>query len=219
MLQILLSPKQFFELCAGSEPSLKKPAVIILLISIFTGFSGYLVGEITGRMLSGFMEGLQLITAISTSITSFLAVWIMWLVAAVVLMIMVKILKGTGSFKRYAEIAGYGMLPQLIGAIISTGLAWWYLPKIQVSPIKGTDPIQIQAHMTDFMKNPLMQEYTILSTILSIIFLLWAANIAAIGVEKCCGLSAKQSIIAVGLPVALYFIYSLYTVSTLIGWL
>jgi len=177
-----------------------------------------MVGELTGRMLSGFMEGLELITAISTSITSFVAVWVMWLVAAVVLMIMVKILKGTCSFKRYAEIAGYGMLPQLIGTIISTGLALWYLPKIQVSPIKGIDPIEIQAHMTDFMKNPIMQEYTILSTILSIIFLLWAANIAAIGVEKCCGLTAKQSIIAAGLPVALYIIYSLYTVASLIGW-
>lgn len=219
MLQILLSPKEFFESCAGFEPSLKKPALIILLISIFTGISGYMVGELTGKLLSGIMEGLELITVISTSITSFIAAWIMWLVAAIVLLIMVKILKGSGSFKRYAEIAGYGMLPQLIGTIISTGIAFWYLPKIQVTPLKVTDPTQIQTLMTDFLKNPLMQEYSILSTILSIIFLLWSANIVAIGVEKCCGLTTKQSLIAAGLPVTLYIIYSLYTVSTLVGWL
>jgi hypothetical protein len=219
MLQILLSPKQFFESCAGFEPSLKKPALIILLISIFTGINGYMIGEFTGKMLSGIMEGLEHITVIRTSITSFLAAWMMWLVAAIILMIMVKILKGTGSFKRYAEIVGYGMLPQLIGTIISTGIALWYLPKIHVSSLKVTDPTQIQTLMTDFLKNPIMQEYSILSTLLSIVFLLWSANIVAIGVEKCCGLTAKQSLIAAGLPVAIYIIYSLYTVSTLIGWL
>jgi hypothetical protein len=219
MLQILLSPKQFFETCAGFEPSLKKPALIIFLMSVFTAGSGYLLGELTGRMLSGFMEGIGLITAVSTAVTSFLAPWFMWIITAVILMIMTKIFKGTCSFKRYAEIAGYGLLPQLIGSVISLVLAFWYLPRIQVSPIKVVDPAQIQLLMGDFLKNPLMQEYTLLSTILSVILLIWTANIAAIGLEKCCGLSSKQSLIAAGLPIALYIIYSLYTLATMSGWL
>jgi len=219
MLQVLISTKSFFESCAGSEPSLKKPALIIFLTSIFTAVSGYLIGELTGRMLSGFMEGIGLITSISTAVTSFLAPWFVWLVIAVVLMVMTKILKGTCSFKRYAEIAGYGMVPQLFGAVISAVLAFWYLPQIQVSPIKVADPAQIQILMSDFMKNPLMQEYTILSTIIGIILLIWTANIAAIGLEKCCGLSTKDSLIAAGLPIAIYIIYSLYTVVTTFGWL
>nr|WP_319537790.1 Yip1 family protein [uncultured Methanospirillum sp.] len=219
MLQILLSPKSFFETCAGSEPSLKKPALIIFLMSIFTAVSGYLIGELTGKLLSGFMEGIGLITAISTAVTSFLAPWFIWLVIAVVFMVMTRILKGSGSFKRYAEIAGYGMLPQLIGSVISVILAFYYLPRIQVSPIKVADPTQIQTLMTDFMKNPLMQEYTLLATIMSVILLLWTANIAAIGLEKCCGLSSKQSLIAAGLPIIVYILYSIYTLSTMLGWL
>ena len=219
MLHILLSPKSFFETCAGSEPSLKKPAVIIFLMSILTAITGYLIGEITGKLLSGFMEGIGLITAISTAVSSFLAPWFIWLVIAVVLMVMTRILKGTGSFKRYAEIAGYSMLPQLIGAVISVILGFWYLPRIQVSPIKVADPTQIQTLMTDFFKNPLMQEYSLLSTTLSVILLIWTANIAAIGLEKCCGLTSKQAMIAAGLPIAVYIFYSLYTLITMLGWL
>ncbi|WP_319580632.1 Yip1 family protein [uncultured Methanospirillum sp.] len=219
MLHILLSPKSFFETCAGSEPSLKKPAVIIFLMSILTAITGYLIGEITGKLLSGFMEGIGLITAISTAVSSFLAPWFIWLVIAVVLMVMTRILKGTGSFKRYAEIAGYSMLPQLIGAVISVILGFWYLPRIQVSPIKVADPTQIQTLMTDFFKNPLMQEYSLLSTTLSVILLIWTANIAAIGLEKCCGLTSKQAMIAAGLPIAVYILYSLYTLITMLGWL
>ncbi|MFH0968008.1 MAG: Yip1 family protein [Methanobacteriota archaeon] len=219
MLQILISPKQFFETCAGYEPSLKKPALIILLMSVFTAGSGYLLGELTGRMFSGFMEGIDLITAVSAAVTSFFAPWFMWLVFAVILMVMTKILKGSCSFKRYAEIAGYGLLPQLIGSVISLVLAFWYIPRIQVAPIKVVDPAQIQVLMADFLKNPLMQEYTFLSTILSVILLIWTANIAAIGLEKCCGLSSKQSLIAAGLPIAGYIIYSLYTLTTMSGWI
>ena len=190
-----------------------------MLMSVFTAGSGYLLGELTGRMLSGFMEGIGLITAVSAAVSSFLAPWFMWLVIVVILMVMTKILKGSCSFKRYAEIAGYGLLPQLLGSVIGLVLAFWYLPRIQVTPIKVADPTQIQVLMTDFLKNPLMLEYTLISTIISVILLIWTANIAAIGLEKCCGLSSKQSLIAAGLPIAVYIIYSLYTLVTMSGWL
>ncbi len=219
MLQILTSPKPFFEACAGQEPSLKKPALIILLMAVLSGITGYLMGEIMGRMFSGIAAGIDmsLISAISAAGGSFLATWFMWLVAAVVLLIMVKILKGSGSFKRYAEITGYSFLPLLIGTVISVCLSLYYLPRIPVSPVKVADPGQIQAAMTSFMQNPVMQEYMLLSTVLSIIFLIWGVNICAIGLEKCCNLTSKQSLIAAGVPVALYIIYSVYTLVTTAG--
>lgn len=219
MLNYLTSPKTFFESCSGREPSLKVPACIVLVMSILSAAAGYMIGELTGRILSGFMEGMELITAISTSVSSFFGPWIMWLIAAVVLLIMTRILKGAGSFKRIAEITGYGMMPLLIGTVISLGMSLYYLPGIQVTPIKVADPAQIQVLMKNFMSNPAMQEFSLISTFLMIIFLLWTANICAIGLEKCCNLSVKRSLIAAGVPVVVYILYSLYTLGTVYGWI
>ena len=65
MFAFLTSPKTFFESCSGREPSLKVPAFIILVMSILSAASGFLIGELTGRILSGFMEGMELISEIS----------------------------------------------------------------------------------------------------------------------------------------------------------
>ena len=219
MLEYLISPKTFFESCAGREPSLKVPALIILVMALLYAISGYMIGELTGRLLSGFMEGMAFFTAISVAVGSFFAPWIMWIIAVVVLMIMIRVQKGSSSFKRVAEISGYGMVPLVIGAVISLALSLYYLPGIKVTPIKVADPEQIQVLMTNFMNNPVMQEYTLISTFVTIILLLWTANICAIGLEKCCSLSVKQSLIAVGVPVVVYILYSLYTLGMAYGWI
>jgi len=218
MFEFLTSPKIFFETCAGREPSLKIPALIILLMSILSAVSGYMMGELTGRLLSGFMEGIALFTAISTSVIAFIGPWLIWIVIVVVLMIMIRIQKGSCSFKRVAEISGYSMFPLVIGSVISLVLSLYYLPGIKVTPIKVADPEQIQVLITNFMNNPMMQEYSLISTFLMFILLIWTANICAIGLEKCANLSVKQSLIASGIPVVLYILYSLYTLGTTYRW-
>lgn len=59
------------------------------------------------------------------------------------------------------------------------------------------------------MLDPALHEFSIISTIVTIIFLIWVANIWSIGVETCCGLPAKKALIVAGLPVLIYIAYTL----------
>ncbi len=217
IFEILISPKKFFEERSKKEPSLKLPALIVAVIGIITIGSSYPIGEMTGRMMAGIMPGLELITSISTAIGSFVTTWIIWLVATIVLFIMVLILKGQYSFKRMAEVAGVGMTPLIINGIFNLIMAFWYIPKVHVNPITITDPTRVQELVNGLFHDPMMMEYTLISSIIGIIFIIWCVNICAIGLNKTGEFNNKKAIIAAGVPGILYILFQFYSLMTTYG--
>ncbi|NLV27452.1 MAG: YIP1 family protein [Methanomicrobiales archaeon] len=207
--ELLTNPRNFFTTISQNEPSLKKPALIVLAMAVIGSISGYMMGELSGKMLSGLMEGIETITAISAAGSTFIGSCIMWLIAAIILFALQKVLQGTGTFKRVMEISGYGMIPLVIATIISVIIGAYYIPQAEITPIRTTDPQEISMAAMSLLEDPALHQYTIISTIISIIFLIWVANLWSIGVESCCGLSAKKALIVGGLPVVIYIAYTL----------
>jgi hypothetical protein len=59
------------------------------------------------------------------------------------------------------------------------------------------------------MQDPALHELSIISLIVTIIFLVWVASNWSIGIETCSGLSTKKALIVAGLPVLIYIVYAL----------
>ncbi|HWQ67734.1 MAG TPA: Yip1 family protein [Methanospirillum sp.] len=215
--EVLTSPRSFFTGLATTRPSLKTPGLIIILMGLVSATTGYLMSEITEKLLSGTIGAITLITTIGTMIISLISPIILWLGLTIILMIVTRLGKGTGEFRRFAEIAGYAMLPLLIGALIGMGLATYYIPGIAVQPVTSTDPDQIQAAVTAMMNNPALKEYTIITSLMTMILTMWVANILSIGLEVCCGLPAGRAVIGTGAPALLSIIYTGYGLYTQYG--
>jgi hypothetical protein len=211
-IQLLLTnPREFFREHSETPPSLKWPALIITLMAIFSAITGYQMGGLTGRLLSGIMQGMGMLTAIATSVSSFFGPFFMWLIATIILYTLHKLFQGTGSFTRVAEIAGYGMLPLMLASFIGIILAAYYLPMVDISPVTSTNPDQINAAVQSMMLSPALHQFSLITTLLTIILIIWVANLWAFGFETCCGLEPKAALITAGVPVLVYIIYTLVT--------
>jgi hypothetical protein len=124
-----------------------------------------------------------------------------------------KIFKGTGSFKRCLEVVGYGYVPQIIGALVTVIAALEYLPKVVVPHLTSAaleNPQMIQDATTALMHDPAMVEFTQISAVISIVFLLWSANIWIFGIKQVRNISMRDAAICVGLPVILFIIFQVY---------
>ena len=209
IIELLTNPRAFFSTICKLEPSLKIPALIILVMAIVGSVTGYMMGELSGKLFAGMMEGLATIAAVSAAISTFISTFIIWLVATVILFGLQKVMQGTGTFKRVMEICGYGMVPLVFATIITLLLSGYYIPQADISPIRSTNPEEISQAAMSMMLDPALHEFSIISTIVTIIFLIWVANIWSIGVETCCGLPAKKALIVAGLPVLIYIAYTL----------
>ncbi len=209
IIELLSNPRAFFGSICKNEPSLKIPALIILLMAIISSVSGYMMGELSGRIFSGMMEGIATITAITAAAATFVSVLIIWLVAAAILFGLQKALQGNGSFRRVMEICGYGMFPLVFSSIILLLLSGYYIPQADISPVRSANPEVISKAAATMMQDPALHELSIISLLVTIIFLVWVASNWSIGIETCSGLSTKKALIVAGLPVLIYIVYAL----------
>src|SRR5512145_2541388 len=110
---ILFRPDAFFKNIMSESGSLGFPALIILAGSIIAAAYGYLMGQLSAKMMAGLMPGMDSIIVISTVIGALLGTFIFWLIAAGVFYLISVFFKGTGTFSRTLEVVGYGYLPQV----------------------------------------------------------------------------------------------------------
>jgi hypothetical protein len=92
-----------------------------------------------------------------------------------------------------------------------------YLPRVVVPQISAAavqeDPQILQEAVKTLMHDPAMMEMTQIVSIISIVFLLWSANIWISGMRNARQLSERDSALCVGIPVVLYIIYIIYTMT------
>jgi hypothetical protein len=181
---------------------------------IVSAINAYLIGGVTGKMMAGLMPGMESIIAISTIIGAFLGIFVFWVVWTGVFYLVSLIFKGQGTFKRTLEFVGYGYLPQIFGAILTSIVVLQYIPKIIVPRITSAaaqDPQLIQDAIKALMHDPAMMEMTQITLLISIVFLLWSANIWIFGIQKARNLSTRDSALCVAIPVVGYILYLVYT--------
>jgi hypothetical protein len=216
LIDILIRPGAFFQDAIAEKESLKIPGLIVLALGIFSAVYAYLIGGLTGKMMAGLIPGMESIIAISTIFGALFGIFVFWGIWTGVFYLISSLFKGKGTFKRSLEFIGYGYLPQIFGAILTVIVAIQYIPRVVVPEITAAasqDPQLIQEAVKTLMRDPAMMEMTQIISIISIVFLLWSANIWIFGMRNARQLSERDSALCVGIPVVVYILYMIYTMT------
>ena len=215
---VLLKPDDFFRVIAAENESLKMPALIILAGAAVAAVHGYFMGGLSAKMMADVLPGMDMIIALSAMAVSFVAVFVLWLIAAGVFYALSYLFKGQGTFTRVLEVVGYGYLPQVAGSIISLLAGLMYIPKIVVPTLSKAalqDPAMIQEATKAFMHDPAMMELTQITALVTIVCMLLSAHIWIYGMTHARGLSARDAALCVGVPVVLYVLYMIWTLGAM----
>jgi hypothetical protein len=90
------------------------------------------------------------------------------------------------------------------------------LPQVHVTAIStaglSSDQIGqvVKDATTSMMNDPAMAMFIQISTLITIVFLLWSANIWIFGIRHARKLSPRDAALCVGIPVVLYVIFLIY---------
>jgi len=210
---VLIRPDAFFSALVTEKESLKIPSLIILAGGIVAAIYGYLLGGLTAKMMAGVMPGMDTIIILSATAGALIMTFIFWLIVAGVFYLFSSVFKGEGSFNRVLEVVGYGYLPQIAGSLITIVAAIVYIPRITVPALTQAaleDPTMIAQVTKAFMHDPAMMELTQITSLITLVFLLWSANIWIFGVKHARRLSPQNAAICVGVPVVMYVLYTIY---------
>ena len=216
LFDILIRPGAFFQDAIVEKESLKIPGLIVLAMGIVSAVYAYLIGGLTGKMMAGLIPGMESIITISTIFGALFGIFVFWGIWTGVFYLISSLFKGKGTFKRSLEFIGYGYLPQIFGAIFTVIVAIQYIPRVivpEITTAASEDPQVIMDATKALMHDPAMMEMTQIISIISIVFLLWSANIWIFGMRNARQLSERDSALCVGIPVVVYILYMIYTMT------
>ncbi|VVB91514.1 Yip1 domain protein [uncultured archaeon] len=200
------NPKDTMNRIAG-EPHIEEAVMIVGIIAIIGAVAAYVqsykINIVFENVPSG-MDSTLLSGSTATTIavlSALIGTFIMWLIGTGIIHFISKALGGEGNFyPNLVTAAGYSMIPQIFGVIISLAL---YL---------NMNPITVTVDMTNprggntIMNTPFFLEIQIVGVIL----MLWAATIFVFGVQGVHKLSTGKSAVAVGIPLAFTFLMMLW---------
>jgi len=218
IIDLLIRPGAFFQNAMNEKESLKFPALVVLAGGIVGALYGYLIGGLTGQLLNAIMPGMDTIILLTTVIGALIGIFIIWAIWAGVMYTFSFVFKGEGSFRRTLEFVGYGYLPQVFGTLITTVIALDYIPRIhvpQLSAAAAQNPDLITEAVKALMHDPAMMELSQIAMIISMVFLLWSANIWIFGLQHSRKLSPRDAALCVGIPVVVYILYMVYSVAVI----
>jgi hypothetical protein len=212
---LLLRPDVFFAGRMKDPESLKLPGLVVVIGAIISAASAYVISVTTTRILeqipevAGMAPILGMIGAIFWFIF-FIILW--WLIFSGIFYGVSMAFSGNGSFRRTLEFIGFGLVPIIIGLTISLFLALYYIPMVEI-PVIGSisDPTAVQQAITQLMQDPVFSDYRLISTIISVIFTLWSANLWIFGMKHARSLTVKHAAITVLVPVIIYIIIIIFT--------
>ena len=208
MLEVLSNPGGFFEEKIKEEIDLKPPYAVIGTVTLLTLINAFiLMRELMENLLSDVPTIVQLIVITLGLMVTMASGMIVWLMISGLFYVFSWFLAGQGKFTRVLEFVAYGFLPFIFSSAISMVLM---ISMCSFSDFAMNDPQTIEKAM---LKSP----YMIVSNAISIILALWSANIWVFAMVHSRGLSIKNAMITVGIPIGLYLIYMLYTLYQAIG--
>ena len=198
MLEVLTDPNGFFKRKSNEEIEFKTPLLIVLLMAAVGTITAVLMMQnIMGTLPeeAAAFAGIGIVFAVVGAV---IGIFIMWAVYSAIFYVISMLFNGEGSFKRVMEFVSYGFIPSIISSIISA-----IFTSRAYSNIDFTDPMVTDTLLSD----PTLR----IAGIVGIIFTLWSANIWIFALVHSRNLSVKNAAIAVGVPILLYVLYTLYT--------
>lgn len=208
MLEVLTDPGGFFEKIIKEEIDLKPPYAIIGTLSLLILINAFiLMRELMGNLLEDIPTIAQLIVITFGLITIMVSGMAGWLIIGGIFYALSYPLAGKGYFTRVLEFVAYGFLPLVVSSAISLVLITCMC---LFTDFSINDPQAIEQAM---LKTP----YVIAANAISIIMVLWSANIWVFAMVHSRDLNVQNALITVGIPIGLYLIYMLHILYQALG--
>lgn len=202
LMDILIDPDEFFR-NEAENPDILRPGLILVASS--------LVGVITpviimNKIMTVVTDTNTFITVgiVISVLTSFLSIYMVWIVYSLIFFIITIPLGGEGEFRDLFKLIGWGFIPYIFSGIVGATIS--YLA-IQNTPFIAGE-MTIVAYMGNVNNSQIMN----ISKASSTIFFAWSGFMWVFAVKHARNLNIRRSVITVGIPVLISIIYRIVTI-------
>ena len=149
-MKLITNPNGFFEELKEKEIGIKIPlSTIVLPLAIILSIYQYILMSKLSQASPSNLARFFIVGAYIGIAGSFIGIFAVWLILAVIMHGLSTFFGGKGSFRRTFEFVGYGFFPSLIGSLITLPMSAYYISNAEIPEISVT---QLQQN-PDIMKS------------------------------------------------------------------
>ncbi len=209
-MKFVTNPDEFFAELKNREPKLIYPAIILLAISIVSGYYQFvLLTKLSETFPEDFAKFLK-IGATFGVFGAILTTFALWLVVAGIMFGITSIFGGEGSFKRTLEFVGYGFFPMLVSSLITVPISVSYISNAKLPKMSIQDLQQNPELFKSVMYSMVPHDVIISNLIISSAALIWSFVIWSFALKHARGLELRKAAISVLIPAAIYGAYVVF---------
>jgi len=132
---LITNPNEFFRELKDKEVRIRKPLVIVVALAVLISAYQYFLVTKISQAFPAEIAKFFVVGAYIGIIGSFIGMFAVWLILAVIMHGLSAFFNDNGSFRRTFEFVGYGFLPSLVGSAITVPMSWYYISQAEVPKI------------------------------------------------------------------------------------
>ena len=211
MIKLIVNPNEFFSELKCKDLRIKKPLLTIVLpLAVILSMYQYLL---INKLLQVFpKEVAQFLTigAYISIIGSFIGIFAVWLIIAVVMHGISSFFNATGNFRRTFEFTGYGFLPSLVGAIVTTPISYHYISQAQLPKIPLTQLVQNPSIAKTLISGLLPKTLIYSNLLINLVLTAWSLTIWTFAIKHAREIELKKAFITALIPTILFGAYQIW---------
>ncbi len=212
-MKLITNPNAFFEELKRKDIRIKTPLLTVVfplavLISAYQYFLSTKIAQAFPEELAKFF----VIGAYVGIIGSFIGIFAVWLILALIMHGLSAFFGGEGSFRRTFEFIGYGFFPSLIGSAITVPMSLYYIanaeiPKINLAQLQQNSDV-MRAVMLSLLPESLIHSNLVINAAVTV----WSLAIWTFAVKHAREIEFGRAFVCALIPTALFGVYQVWSI-------
>jgi len=215
-MKLITNPDEFFEELKQREVRIRKPLVIVVaLAALISAYQYFLVTKIS-QAFPAELAKFFVVGAYIGIIGSFIGMFAVWLILAVIMHGLSAFFNGKGNFRRTFEFVGYGFLPSLVGSAITVPMSLYYIANAEIPKISLTQLQQNPDVVKSIMLSIIPKDLVYSNLIINVAVTIWSLTIWTFAIKHAREIELKKAFITALIPTVLFGIYQIWSILKLL---
>lgn len=204
MLSLITNPDEFFAELKEKDPSLKRPAIIVILLAMMVAYYQFKVTMKISTALPPDIARFFVVGAYINAISSVIGIFAVWLITAAIMHGLSAFFDGRGEFRRTFEFAGYGFLPSLFGSAVTIPASLSYIENAALLKLDVKELAADPEVLTKAILSQIPSEYVHSALVLNIAITIWGLLMWCFAVKNAREIDGRKAFVCAAIPTAIF---------------
>lgn len=216
IMKLITNPNEFFQELSQEDVRIRKPLLIVVALAVTVSAYQYILMSKFSQAFPPDLARFFVVGAYIGIVGSFIGMFAVWLILAVIMHGLSAFFDGKGSFRRTFEFVGYGFLPSLVGSLVTIPMSAYYITNAEIPRISMEQLQQNPDVMKSLMLSLVPNELVYSNLMINLAVTAWSLTIWSFAIMHARKIELRKAFVCALIPTVLFGVYQVWSITRLL---